>query len=164
MRTLARVSAMLVLATSLACGGTPRIDSKAEEQALRAQLTNWQGYLTAQNDSAIAALYADDAVLMPSAMPRITGRENIRQFWAQLWAFKATLTITPVNVHVAQAGDWAIEEGDWTLSSPSPAGEQRDNGKYLVTWTRTADGWRVAYDIWNSDLTPPGQAAPASGA
>jgi len=155
----ANVVVMVLLGASLACSGGPRSDPKAGEQAIRELVTGWNGYLTAQNDSAIAALYADDAVLMPPAMPRVTGRENIRRFWAQVWPLKATLTLTTTSVRVAQAGDLAVEEGDWTWSAPSPTGEQRDRGKYLVTWIRTAGGWRVAQDIWSSDQPPPGPAA-----
>jgi uncharacterized protein (TIGR02246 family) len=163
MRSAARAGCMVLLGASLACGGGPRPDPKAAEAAIRQLVTDWNGYLSSQNDSAIAALYADDAVLMPPAMPRVTGRENIRRFWAQIWPLKATLTLATASIHVAQSGDWAIEEGDWTWSAPSTTGEQRDKGKYLVTWTRTREGWKAAQDVWNSDQPPPAPAPSATG-
>jgi uncharacterized protein (TIGR02246 family) len=158
----ATVAAMVLLGASLACSGVQRSDPKVGEQAIRDLVTSWNGYLTTRNDSAIAALYADDAVLMPPAMPRVTGRENIRRFWAQIWPLKAALTLTTASVRVAQAGDLAVEEGDWVWSAPSPTGDQLDKGKYLVTWIRTTAGWRVMQDMWNSDQPPPGPATPGA--
>jgi uncharacterized protein (TIGR02246 family) len=161
---MAHLISLGILGVMLGCAGAPRPDPEAGEAAVRALVTNWNGYLAAKNDSAIAALYADDAVLMPPAMPRISGRENIRRFWAQIWPLKATLTLAPASIRVAQAGDWAIEEGDWTWTIPSPSGDQRDHGKYLVTWRKSARGWNVVQDIWSSDQPPPIPAAPAKGA
>jgi uncharacterized protein (TIGR02246 family) len=159
MRTVARGVSAAIMGVSFACAGGTRPDPGAGEQAIRRLVTSWNGYLVAQNDSAIAQLYADDAVLMPPAMPRVTGRENIRRFWAEIWPIKATLTLSPTSVRVAGAGDWAIEEGDWTWSAPSPTGDQRDKGKYMVTWARAGDSWKVVQDIWNSDQPPPAPAA-----
>jgi ketosteroid isomerase-like protein len=95
-------------------------------------------------------------------MPRVTGTENIRQFWAQIWPLKATLTITPATVRVS--GDLAVEEGNWTWSAPSPTGDQKDNGKYLVSWRKTDGKWRIVQDMWNGDnpSPPPPPAAPGS--
>jgi len=150
-----------VLCAVISCAPAPaRVDTAAAEQAIRQQVDSWNGYLAASNDSAIAAIYTDDAVLLPPAMPRVSGRVGIRQFFAQIWALKATLKLTPVSVRVASSGDWAVEEGNWSWRAPTPSGEQTDAGKYLVTWTRTADGWHAVQDIWNSDQAPP--AVPAA--
>jgi uncharacterized protein (TIGR02246 family) len=162
MRLSALIPAAALLVASFACAQQPRSDPASAERAIRQLVTDWNGYLQTANDSAIALLYADDAVLLPPAMPRVTGRENIRRFWAQIWPLKATLTLAPASVRVARSSDWAVEEGDWTWSAPSATGEQRDQGKYLVTWTRTGDRWKVVQDMWNSDQ-PPSGLAPATG-
>jgi ketosteroid isomerase-like protein len=75
---------------------------------------------------------------------------------------KATLVLIPVTIQVAASGDLAVEEGNWTWSAPSPQGDQKDAGKYLVSWRKMAEGWRVTQDIWNSDQPPP-VPAPATG-
>ena len=164
MRRIARAVSLGLLGTSLACApARPAADPREVETAIRALVTSWNGYLSTQNDSAIAALYADNAVLMPPAMPRVSGRENIRAFWAQIWPLKAALTLAPASVKVAQSGDIAVEEGDWTWSAPTPSGDQKDHGKYLVTWAKTDRGWQILQDIWSSDQAPPAPAAPAKG-
>jgi hypothetical protein len=57
-----------------------------------------------------------------------------------------------------------VEEGNWSWSAPTPAGDQNDQGKYLVTWVKSDKGWQVVQHVWNSDQAPPAPAgAPAKG-
>ncbi len=147
----------LVLAAGCTAGGGAATDTKADEAAIREIDTNWNTWLTTQNDSAISAIYAADAVLMPPNMPRVMG-DGVRKFWAELWPMKASLHLAPGTIVVS--GDRAVEEGNWTFAVPTPAGEQKDNGKYLVIWRKTDGKWHAVQDIWNSDNPPP--TAPAA--
>lgn len=142
---------------TLACAPRPA-DTSADEAAIHALVQSFNDHLKAQNDSALAAMYAADAVLLPPNLPRVSGTDNIRQFWAQIWPLKATLVIQPERVRVS--GDLAVEEGSWTWSVPAPTGEQRDNGKYLVSWRKVDGKWLIAQDMWSSDNPPP--PSPAS--
>lgn len=151
------VLSVLILASACA-RPAPAPDTAADVQAIKDLVTAWNGYLVARNDSAIAALYAPDGVLLPPNLPRVTGTESNRAFWAQIWPLNATLTLASVSVTVS--GDLAVEEGNWTWSAPTPQGDQKDNGKYLVIWRRQDGTWKVIQDIWNSD-TPPPPPAPA---
>ena len=162
----ARFATLAVLGSLLGCAALPpRVDTAKEEAAIRQLVKDWNGYLASQNDSAITALYGDDGVMMPPGQARVTGRAAIRTFWATLWPMKAALTLSTVGVRVAPSGDLAVEEGNWEFTIPSPAGDQKDHGKYVVVWSRATGNWRVAQDIWNSDQpTPPvPPAAPAKG-
>jgi uncharacterized protein (TIGR02246 family) len=149
------VVSVLALCFAAACAPAAKpVDTAADEQALRDLVTAWNGYIASQNDSAVAAIYATDAVLMAPNAPAITGRDAIRQFWAGFWSAKPQLTITPRWVSVS--GDLAVESGVFSLSMiPGPDGVSHDNGKYLVAWKRTAEGWKVTHDIYNSDNPPP---------
>jgi uncharacterized protein (TIGR02246 family) len=154
MARVPRLFATAVLGLSLSCAPQARpSDIAADESAIRAIVNDWNGYLKSQNDSAIGAIYDADGVLLPPGMPRVTGRDNIRQFWAGIWPIKASLELEPTSIRIA--GEWAIEEGNWTWSSPAHAGEFKDNGKYLVTWRKTNGKWQAVQDIWNSDNPPP---------
>lgn len=161
MRMVARLATLAVLALTLACNATaPPADLAREEAAIRRLVTDWNGYIAAQNDSAIAALYAADGMMFPPGEGRVSGPAPIRSFWAQLWPRKAALTLATVGVKVAPSGDLAVEEGNWSFTMPSPTGEVKDHGKYLLVWTRATGSWKVAQDIWNSDQPPPAAAAP----
>jgi uncharacterized protein (TIGR02246 family) len=149
-----RLLATVGLGLMLSCAPRAQLaDTGAEEAAIRAIVSDWNGYLKSQNDSAISAIYDTDGVLLPPGMPRVTGQDNIRKFWAGIWPMKASLHLEPIAIHVA--GEWAVEEGNWTWSSPSATGEFKDNGKYVVTWRKAAGTWRAVQDIWNSDNPPP---------
>jgi ketosteroid isomerase-like protein len=160
MRLSSRLLASLTLGAVLACNSGPRHDPAADEQAIRDLVTQWNGFLQSRNDSAIVALYDSTGVLLPAGMPAVSGTEQMRAFWAQLWAMNASLSLAPEVVEVS--GDLAVERGRWTWSNPLPDGSQAtDAGKYLVSWRRVNGQWKVVNDIWNSDNPPP-PPAPAT--
>jgi ketosteroid isomerase-like protein len=149
-----RQTAFALGLVTLACAPTSTsTDTAADDQALHAAMESVNQGVTAHDDSAIAAVYAEDAVMMPPGVPKVVGRANIRAFWATLWPLNATVAITPERFVVA--GDWAWGEGTWTWSAVTPAGPQEDHGKYLDVWHRVDGNWFLTRDIWNSDLTPP---------
>jgi len=144
------------IALSACQPAAPKVDVAAEEAAIRGQVAAFDAALRARNDSAIAALFAPDAVLMPPNMERDTGSVAIRASFAGLAQLNATLSLTPAAISVAGAGDMAIEEGTWTYSMPLPdSSTYKDNGKYLVYWKKHDGTWLIQADIWNSDNAPP---------
>lgn len=148
-----------VLAAVTACQPKP-VDPAVADREIRDVVKAWNGYLQAHNDSAIGALYVADAVLLPPNMPRVTGAENIRRFFAVLWPAQVVLTLEPVHVGVSRSGEVAIEEGNYTFTLPGPT-PQTERGKYLVSWWKTEQGWRITRDMWNSDDPPVVPPAPA---
>lgn len=105
----------------------------------------------------LAALYTEDAVLLPPNSEKIQGRKGVEEFWGgamtQLGLKDAILT----TVELFGTGDTLTEVGNYTLKI-QPAGQEpvEDKGKYVVIWKQTAEGWKLHRDIWNSNLPPPG--------
>jgi uncharacterized protein (TIGR02246 family) len=148
-----RSTLLLLSLAALACApAATSTDTAADDQAIRAAMETLNQGITGQNDSLTASIYAEDAVMMPPGATKVTGRANIRAFWATVWPLRATLTITPAAITVS--GDWAYGEGTWTWTAPVTGGEQRDHGKYLDVWHRIDGNWSMVRDIWNSDLAP----------
>ena len=54
------------------------------------------------------------------------------------------------------AGDTGWLSG--TFSAADGSGAIVDEGKFLSVYSRTADGWKLIRDTWNSDVAP---ASPA---
>lgn len=157
-----RLSRLTLFAATLALTGfacQKKADTAAEETAIRAQDAAWNAAIVAKNDSAIGAMYADNATLMPPNEKPVNGSAAIRTFWAQMWPMNASLVITPTAVVVAGSGDMATEAGTWVFSATDSTGPLNDNGKYLVHWHKIGTDWKIVDDIWNSDNPPP--AAPA---
>jgi uncharacterized protein (TIGR02246 family) len=148
-----RLISVLLCVTLSACpAAAPSTDTAADEQAIRALVDGMNTALGAQNDSLVAATFAEDALLMPPGGPRVSGRANIRAMFAAIWPLKASLNFVPGTIRIE--GDLAVEEGTWVWSMPGPHGPVNDNGNLLVVWQRTDTSWEVTQDIWNSTLPP----------
>ena len=57
----------------------------------------------------------------------------------------------------AGSGDLAYSTGAYQMSAPDDSGKSSiDRGKYVAVWKKQTDGnWKVAVDIWNTDLPLP---------
>ncbi len=103
--------------------------------------------------AALAALYTEDARLLPPNSEMIEGREGIETFWGggfQMGIKDVVLT----TVDVLGMGELVCEIGRYDLTI-QPEGQDpiKDNGKYLVVWKKAMDGtWKLHVDIWNSNL------------
>jgi uncharacterized protein (TIGR02246 family) len=105
--------------------------------------------------AAVAAMYTDDAVLLPPNFQMLEGRQAIQDFWA----LARQIGIRDLSLEtgrVEERGDAAWEIGVYTLKiQPEGAGPTEDKGKYVVVWKRAGDGsWRLAVDIWNTNSPP----------
>jgi uncharacterized protein (TIGR02246 family) len=102
--------------------------------------------------AAVAAMYSEDAKLMPPGSDLITGRPGIQQFWQgarDSGIREATLQVLEVD----SSGDLAYERGAATLKLQAGGGmTTASTVKYLVIWKRRAGGtWQLALDIWNEN-------------
>lgn len=138
----------------------PKVDTAAEEQAIRDQVAVFNTAVAAYDTQALGALYAQDAALLPPNQERLDGPAAIQQFFAGMQQVNASMVIAPTVIVVAASGDLAMEEGTWTVTMPTPdGGTFSDNGKYLVGWKKIDGTWLMERDIWNSDNAPPPSGA-----
>ena len=106
------------------------------------------GSAVARKDyAAMAALYTENAMVLPPDGPIVTGRPAIEEFWRSaanaLGLTDAVLRTRDLEV----AGDTAYEVGEANLQ----LGGGQIMVKYLVVWTRGDDGnWLLHRDIWNT--------------
>lgn len=111
----------------------------------------WMAAGNAKDAAAIAALYAEDAMVMPPNAAAVKGRAAIQAFWKGMvdqLGSKVTLT----KVSGWQGGDTGYEAGTFAAMM----GGVNDSGKYLISFKKGADGkWLITNDIFNSDLPCP---------
>ena len=106
------------------------------------------GSAVARKDyAAMAALYTENAMVLPPDGRIVTGKPAIEEFWRSaanaLGLTDAALKTRDLEVAV----DTAYEVGEANLK----VGSGQVMVKYLVVWTRSSDGnWRVHRDIWNA--------------
>ena len=155
------VFASLVLVLTAACQpsttAAPAAPSEADLAAIKAVSNGFVAGFMAGDMDAVAAAYAEDAVLMPPNAPPVRGRAAIREFMA---TFPPVAEITLTDEHFEVVGDLAVAYGKYTLTF-GVEGVPADTGSYMDIRKRQADGsWAYAADIFNSDLPAPA-AAPA---
>jgi ketosteroid isomerase-like protein len=97
--------------------------------------------------AAMAALYTEEAMVLPPDGPAVIGRKAIEDFW---WAAVNSLDVTGITLSTLELevhGDAAFEVGEADLKTNSGLVKV----KYLVVWVKGDDEqWRLHRDIWNS--------------
>jgi ketosteroid isomerase-like protein len=117
-------------------------------------------FVLAGNASAVAAMYLDDAVLMPADCPLLRGRPAIEQYYREWFKGPARVTaFTFTHLESPVLGDTAFDVGTYRQTL-SLGGDTTVNlsGKYSVILKRVGAEWKIAYLIFNSDSpskTPP---------
>jgi uncharacterized protein (TIGR02246 family) len=109
----------------------------------------------AKDAAKVAALYADDAVLMLAGEPLLKGRSSIEAHYREQFKVPFTkLQVKPMESVIS--GNTAYEAGTSAVTMPRStangnAAPRVDNGKYVVIYKRVGNAWKIAYDISNDD-------------
>jgi uncharacterized protein (TIGR02246 family) len=156
MKRLIITSVVLALTTSV--GLAQSAADKAQmpgktDPAITKLAKEWEAAFNAKDVAKVASMYTDDAVVMPPNHEPVRGRANIEAFFKEMEGTK--LTLTPFDSAISGAS--AYEAGTYQMSmTPKTGPPTTDKGKYVVILKRGSDGqWRLAYDIFNSDMPPP---------
>jgi uncharacterized protein (TIGR02246 family) len=146
-----RLAVALALAVVLPACAKP-VDPAQEAEKIRELSQRWNQAIAARDSSALAAFYADDAVLQAPNMAPVTGRRNIESWWGSTIVFpNMSLTFAASQVSVARSGDLAYQRGTYRMSVETPQGPVSDAGKTLLVWKKEKGEWKVAVDMYSSD-------------
>ncbi|MFQ5946580.1 MAG: YybH family protein [Anaerolineae bacterium] len=127
-------------------------------QAIEAASTEFAEAFNRGDAAAVAALYTEDAKVLPPNSEMVDGKQAIQEFWSGAMEM-GIRDFALKTVDVGFNDDLAYEMGTYTLNIQPEGGQATtDTGKYVVVWTRQGDGsWKLAVDIWNSNAPPPAQ-------
>jgi uncharacterized protein (TIGR02246 family) len=98
--------------------------------------------------AALAALYTDEAWLLPPGAEMVRGRAAIEEFWASRFQRIAAIELTTTDL-AAVSEDGAREVGTSLITLRGQ--DQRLTGKYMVVWKLTEGEWKLEADMWNSN-------------
>ena len=134
----------------------------ADESAIRDLDAQWSKATGMKNLQQFVSFFADDATFLPPNVAAITSKEAIQKWGSELMANPGfAVAWQPTNAEVSHGGDLGYTLGSYELKLTGPKGKPvMDRGKYLTVWKKQADGgWKVAVDIFNSDLPAEGAAS-----
>jgi ketosteroid isomerase-like protein len=146
MKKLLTLLSVVVLA---ACGDAQQ--GATDLAGLREAGDSLKVQINIRDTAAIAAVYAPNGSIMPPNAETVTGRESIEAFWVEFLATGNIVGIT--DAQVGASGNIGYRVGTYTVASPH--NELIDRGKYVEVWHHIDDGWRLMYDIFNSDRARP---------
>ena len=155
--------ALALVVTFTGCETAPKPEEKKDLSARIAAVNALRGKFVAafnSNDAAaLAALYADDAIVMPANQPVVEGKPAIKSRYEAMFKTNAVkISITPLETQVAT--DWAYDRGNAaTTITPQSGKPSEESGKYLVIVKRQpGDMWQIYREIDNSNSPPPAAA------
>ena len=120
--------------------------SKTAIQKLEDQ---WGAAFNKGDAAAVAAMYADDAYVLPAGAPMVKGRTDIQNFWSQAMQQLGDVKCTALDVKpICRSG--AREIGTCTFKTKG-ASPQDGALKYVVVWRKVNSQWLLNTDIWNMD-------------
>lgn len=109
----------------------------------------WTAAFNKGDAAAVAALYTEDAYVLPPGSAMVKGRTAIEAFWRQAAQQMTDAKLTTVDV-LPLGRSAAREVGTVTLKTKSQP-PQEVVGKYVVVWRKIGRDWKLATDIWNTD-------------
>jgi len=109
----------------------------------------WTAAFNKGDAAAVAALYTEDAYVLPPGSGIVKGRAAIEAFWRQAAQQMSDAKLTTVDI-LPLGRSAAREIGTVTLKTKSQP-PQEVVGKYVVVWRKVGRDWKLATDIWNTD-------------
>jgi uncharacterized protein (TIGR02246 family) len=137
----------IVMIMGLLSLGSPAL---AQNKATIEKLNDvWTAAFNKGDAAAIAALYTEDAYVLPPGSAMVKGRAAIEAFWRQAAQQMSDAKLTTVDV-LPLGRSAAREIGTVRLKTKSQP-PQEIIGKYVVVWRKIGRDWKLATDIWNTD-------------
>ncbi|MFI4967206.1 MAG: YybH family protein [Gammaproteobacteria bacterium] len=107
-----------------------------------------KGY-NSKDAAAIAALYSDDAILMPPNLAPVKSKIAVGDFMRQMLVPPYGSMLLNVAETVV-SGDYAFSSGFYTVLRTD--GTTLDNGKFVEVLKNESGSWHIYRDIYNSDM------------
>ena len=137
---------IVVIIGCLSVGSPALAQNKATIEKLN---DAWTAAFNKGDAAAVAALYTEDAYVLPPGSAMVKGRAAIEAFWRQAAQQMTDAKLTTLDV-LPLGRSAAREIGTVTLKTKSQP-PQEVVGKYVVVWRKVGRDWKLATDIWNTD-------------
>lgn len=144
-------------ALALGAAGCGRsVDVEQERTALLEVDRQWAQ--STRDIGLFMSYWVPDATAYPAGMPAVRGTDAIRKTFTEMTSAPGfALSWTADRAEVSSSGDVGYTTGTYEMTMNGA----KDSGKYITVWKKQPEGtWKVAEDIFNSDLPPQGPPPP----
>ena len=153
--TLALICIALAV-TPLAAGG----DDTSQKHGLMTLDSAWVKAMKANDASACAALYADDAVLVLPGSGAIKGKKAIADAYAGWLKDNKVTDVAIMDSHYRSAGNISSGWGAWKVTTEPKAGgaSTTEVGTWSAIAVKQNGAWKYISDHATADPPPPASA------
>lgn len=136
---------------------TAKVDLGAEVLAIREIDAQWLKVAQARDASGEARFLASDSVIYRPHVPPLVGPAAYQAFMEKMLAAnpKVTPNWSTEAIRVAEAGDIAIQTGEYHLTGLGASGSQEDKGRFVTVWKKVDGEWKVIHDIGSTTMPEP---------
>lgn len=105
------------------------------------------------NAEGMAALYTEDAIVLPPDAEMARGRDAVQKMWGEVFEAMGLKSVKLETRDLQIAGDeeTAYEVGEVTLQMEQGGASTTARAKYVVVWIKIDGAWRLHRDIWNNN-------------
>lgn len=155
------VSALLAAAVACAPAEPPPPPDMSAEAAAAIQAADaaFAAAASAGNLETVMSMHTADAMAFPPGQPMVQGTAAIQQLWQEMTAMPGfAISWQSTGASAAASGDLGYSWGTAQLTMNGPDGTpMTSDEKYVTIWRKDGAGnWKVAADIFNSSMPPPG--------
>jgi ketosteroid isomerase-like protein len=145
----------------IGCSQTPRVDTRAEAEAIRNIEDQWTAANKAKDIDKAVSFFASDAVQMEPNKPIVIGIEPIRKSWESWFSdttyLHNTITLKMDTIEVSASGDLGYARGTNRYSLKTPNGPAEYVDRFIDIYKKTDGKWKCIVGIWNSNRSLPAQ-------
>jgi ketosteroid isomerase-like protein len=155
----------LVAVLVAACGGSSDLNQTVQAAAVKATLdTLWSQYADAadRRDSILfGSLFLDDAALVYSSAPTMTGKPAIQQFLFTLYSGVDLTKLRVVPEDLRVDGDLAVQSGSFQEDYQDGANSKSEVGRFTLVAQKGPQGrWQIRRLVALADSIKGGATAP----
>lgn len=152
MKIILSLVVALALSGCSGLGNSTQTEVSASKSELGQMNRDFAAALNAKDAKAAAALYTEDAVLIPPGEPVVRGREAIEEYWSGAIEAGGVRDVSVETMDALSSGSLGYETGSFVLTANGPDGEPVvDRGRYIELLRREPDGrWLSTHGIWNA--------------
>ena len=127
-----------------------------DSEKIEAINTQWVRAFERGDFQSMQTLFTPDSVLLSPNEPAVEGSEAVVEVWKSWADFNNVAIAWGANrIDISSSGDMAYDYGWYTFAFDSEDGRVENKGKHIVVWKKIDGTWKVAADIFNTDLPLP---------